>query len=299
MKDYTNQFLLIKPLVWNNNQYTNSSIYYKIDAINNISLSKNNSFSEYYGLGAVQLPMNVNAPQSTELSIDRFLMYDNNSIDSRQEDIFYRYSGSNPLSEAIVYDNDTLYKVKNLYLINYSIGFSIGELPRINTKFTSYEIPEISKYNLSDDFKINKSLDYPKAYIPNLSSITILNNDDTPNNIITFGYNIYSFEYSLEINRQPFFSIGSSTPSEVCEILPIKIIFTINSKINSDEITRNKEILTKKTQENLEFKIVILIDDEKNIIFYIKNAQLINSEITLSIENTLELKRTFIGYYGL
>ena len=170
MKDYTNQFLLIKPLVWNNNQYTNSSIYYKIDAINNISLSKNNSFSEHYGLGSIQLPVNVNAPQSTELSIDRFLMYDN-SIDSKQEDIFYRYSGSNPLSEAIVYDNDTLYKVKNLYLTNYSIGFSIGELPRINTKFTSYEIPVISKYDLDKDFKIEKSLDFLDAYIPDLSSI--------------------------------------------------------------------------------------------------------------------------------
>lgn len=296
MKDYTNQFLLIKPLVWNNNQYTNSSIYYKIDAINNISLSKNNSFSEHYGLGSIQLPVNVNAPQSTELSIDRFLMYDN-SIDSKQEDIFYRYSGSNPLSEAIVYDNDTLYKVKNLYLTNYSIGFSIGELPRINTKFTSYEIPVISKYDLDKDFKIEKSLDFSDAYIPDLSSIKILDNNDNNNNAITLGYNIYSFEYSLEINRQPFFSIGSSTPSEVCEILPIKIIFTINSKIHSEELNRNKDILTKKFQDNLHFKI--LVDIGGDIIFYIKNAQLVNSEITLSTQNTLELKRTFIGYYGL
>jgi len=258
----------------------NSSNYIEVYGINNISLSKGTSFADQYLLGGNISSTQVNAPEQVELSFDRSFVRD---------DELLQYTGASPVSEVYISNGAVYYLLYDLYLNSYSAAFSVGELPKISTKFTSY------------GFEIQHSLSIPKnptaqSYVydvPKLGSIYITGADS---NDLSGIYNIFSFDYSIEINRQPVFSIGKKTP-EVCPILPLKINFSINSKLKNEALLTNNSF-SKIIDKNYNFDIVV--SGSNSVMNYpIRNSQLISSEISLSNVNSVEIKRQFLGYYGL
>jgi hypothetical protein len=251
----------------------------ELNGINNLSISKNTSFADQFILGGDSSLLQVNSPEQIEVSFDRSFI---------QKDDLLRLTGSMPINKTYVYDSEKFYLINNLYLNSYSAGFSVGELPKINTKFISYGNSIIQNSNPL----LNIIASPNQISIPKLGSISITGTSSSEINDI---HNIFSFDYSLEINRQPFFTIGSIEPSEVCPILPIRINFSINSKMK-DEKSLIK--ISSINQNNLNFDISIS-GQTSNMSFPVRKAQLVSSEIVLSNSNTLELKRQFIGYYGL
>lgn len=259
--------------------YKSQSSYKELYGVNNLSLSKTTSFSEQYLLGGHYSTTQVNAPEQVELSFDRsFINYD----------YLFQYTGASALSDIYIYNGAKFYYVKDAYLNSYSAGFSVGELPKISTKFISYgselmetsSIPSVQQENLNYD-------------IPKLGSIFLSGYDS---DFLFFNDKIFSFEYSIDINRQVFFSIGSKS-AEVCPILPLKINFSINSKLTSEQVGMANSF-SKSRQQNYNFHIAVT-GSNSQMTFPIKNAQLISSNINLTNNNTLEFKRQFLGYYGL
>jgi hypothetical protein len=258
----------------------NSSNYVELYGINNISLSKGTSFAEQYLLGGNYSAMQVNAPEQVDLSFDRSFI--------RNDDLL-QYTGSSPISQIYILNGSIYYLLNNLYLNSYSAAFSVGELPKISTKFTSY------------GFEMQHSLALPKnptvqTYkydVPKLGSIYIAGTDS---NDLTGIYNIFSFDYSIEINRQAIFSVGTKVP-EVCPILPLKINFSINSKLKNESLLINNSF-SKISNKNYNFDIVVS-GSQYQMNYPIRNSQLISSEISLSNINSIEVKRQFLGYYGL
>lgn len=259
--------------------YQSGNNLVELDGVNNLSIAKSTSFSDQFMLGGDSSLIQVNAPEQVEVSFDRSFI--------KNDDLF-RLTGSSPIEKLYVYDSKKFYLLNNLYLNTYSVGFSVGELPRISSKFTSYG--EDIVQNSNPTLKIvNSDNQYD---VPKLGSISITGSSSAE---ITNIHNIYSFDYSLEMNRQPFYTVGSLKPTEVCPILPIKINFSINSKMK-DESSLIK--ISSRVQNNLNFDISIS-GSFSTMSFPIRSAQLISSDIVLSSSNTLELKRQFIGYYGL
>ena len=251
----------------------------ELDNVNNLSIRKSTSFADQFILGGDSSLIQVNAPEQIEISFDRSFI--------KNDDLF-RLTGSFPIEKLYVYDSKKFYLISNLYLNSYSVGFSVGELPRISSNFTSYGEVIIQNSNPTLNI-INSTNQYD---IPKLGSISITGSS---NNEINNIHNIYSFDYSLEMNRQPFYTIGSLRPTEICPILPIKINFSINSKMK-DEASLIE--ISSRTQNNLNFDISIS-GSLSTVSFPIRSAQLVSSDVILSSSNTLELKRQFIGYYGL
>jgi hypothetical protein len=265
----------------------NSEFSY-LEGVNNLSIVNDISFSEDYILGGIRSASLINAPQDVNLTFDRsFIGKDN----------LFKYTGQDPICKMIIYNGCNYYNLNNLYLNMYSAGFTVGELPKISTKFTSYgdEITQSSTLKITNDNTlINKSniiLD-----LPALQSIYISGENEYTSLRIKNNYNIYSFDYQLELTRQPFYNIGSKIPNCVFEMTPIKIDFSINSKLKNDSyIIDNPEIFS---LNYLDFSIVVS-GKYDNMIFPIKKSTLISTEISLSNLNTLEVKRKFKGYYGL
>jgi len=259
--------------------YKSGSSYQELFGVNNLSLSKSTSFSEQYLLGGIYSATQVNAPEQVDLSFDRsFINYDD----------ILQYTGTAPLNDIYIYNGFKFYYIKDAYLNSYSAGFSVGELPRISTKFISYgsELLEAS----SIPSMTSQAFPYD---VPKLGSIFL---NGTDSNLLTSIHNIFSFDYSLEINRQVFFSIGSKA-AQICPILPIKINFSLNSKLKSETDSLSNSF-SKIAQKNYNFDISIS-GAISTMSFPIRNAQLVSSEITMSSNNTLEVKRQFLGYYGL
>ena len=257
--------------------YVDASLNYKeLHGINNLSLAKTTSYTDEYLLGGFFPTSSLNTPEQLELSFDRsFVGFDD----------LFSFTGAKQLYYAHIIYGKEKYSLKNLYLNSYSAGFSVGELPRISTKFTSYGdklfYPENKLLNVNENFRYD---------LPKLGSILIKELESTSPTGGIISNNVFSFDYSIEMNRQPYFSIGKKT-ADVSLLLPLKINLSINSKLALGQITSgiNFPIIT---GENYNFKISVsgsgyLMD------FPITNSRLISSEVVLSSNNTVEIKNQF------
>jgi hypothetical protein len=288
------------------NYSVGSNNFKKLFGINNLSISNSISYEQSYLLGGSPMIGVVNSPIEFSLSFDRSFV---------EKDPLLDYTGLNPISLAYISrcgGNEKI-KFQNLYLTNYSAGFSVGELPVINTKFSTYS--NVNKLNSNDSFVQQNSY---TSSVPRLGSITITGNSAKE---INFLNNIYSFDYSLDIKRQPYYSIGSSA-AVVETVMPITINFSVNSKVAGNRLVETSSAWPSYLCEELvrlqiggsflpsssfEVKVPIKLydfqisvsGDGSNLLFPIKNATLTSSEIQFSSNNTPELKRNFIGYYGL
>lgn len=256
-----------------------------LNGISNINISKELSFNNNISLGQLVSPMQVNSPQEIKISFDR---------DYVQKDSIIEFTGTSPISGAYLYNGNSYYKLNNLYLNSYSASFSVGELPKIKTSFTSYgeDIEQVTS-PLFNNLPISSesiALDIPK-----LGSISISGLSESDNAIKTI-YNILSFDYSIDIIRQPYYSIGSGLkPVEVCEITPLGIKFSLTSKIKDENMLIN---IPKIVQNNLNFDIIVSGTSHK-INYEIRNAQLVQTEILSNSNDLIEIRRNFIGYYGI
>jgi hypothetical protein len=260
--------------------------FIELDGINNLSFSKNLSFADQYVLGGSKAPKSINAPQEIQLSFDRSFV---------QEDFFLNYTGKNPILKFFVFDGNQYYEMSNMYLRSYSAAFSVGDLPKISTAFSSYgsEIKQVNGLNFNGDYSYistQKVVD-----IPNLDSITINGNF---NSDFKSKFKIYSFDYSIDINRQVYYSIGSSEPIEVSPVLPLRITSSINSKIPAGVSNLTQPNFLALNENYIDFSIHVT-RPSYTFSFPVTKADLVSIEYQLSSQNTIEVKRNFVGYYGL
>lgn len=270
--------------------YSSANLNYKnVLGINDLSISNSISFEDSPFLGAKSIFSLPNSACQFNISFNRSFIC---------TDPLLNYTGSYPIEKSYlscIGDNKRIVFC-NLYLTNYSVGFSVGELPIINTKFISYSNLNYHNYTpfgadlLSTEI-INSSIDVPK-----LGGISIVG---TCSNEITNLHNIFSFDYSLEIKREPYYSIGSCFPN-VQTIFPIIINFSVNSKIYDKTISNNTwpkyQMAPNLKYYNFDISVV---GSTQSTYFPIRNATLVSSEIQYQSTNSPEIKRNFIGYYGI
>jgi hypothetical protein len=261
--------------------------FIEIDGVNNLSFSKNISVSEAYFLGGLEAAKNINAPQEIQLSFDRSFV---------QKDYFLNYTGKDPILKFFVYDGSQYYEMSNMYLKSYSAAFSVGDLPKINTTFISYgtDIQESETLRLGVNNPVYTSIKH-EVDIPNLDSIYITGDFDDN---FKSKYKIFGFDYNIEMNRQVYYSVGSAEPVEVSTILPLRITSSINSKVSSVSKNLAYPNFVNPNEKYLTFDIVV---SGSGYLFNLpmKKATLVNMESQFSSQNTLEIKRNFIGYHGL
>ena len=253
------------------------------NGITNLNITKELSFANNFVLGQIVSPMQINSPQEIKINFDR---------DYVNKDDLLQYTGSNYIQNAYLFDGNKYYELSDLYLMNYSASFSVGELPKIKTSFVSFggDINQLNSINLS-----NKTIQIPDLDIPKLSSIS-LSGIEAYDNVIKNIYNIISFDYSIDINRQPFYGIGAGLqPTQVCSILPLPIRFSITSKIKNEQSTIDIPSII---NNNLNFDVVVTGSYGKTN-YEIRNAQMVQSEIVSNSNDVFEVKRNFLGYYGI
>lgn len=265
-----------------------------LNGVNNFSVSKSISIEQQNLLGSSNMFSIPNAACELTVSFDRSYLC---------KDPLFFLTGSDPLRHSFIkYNLDVLW-FNNLYLTSYSAGFSVGELPIINTKFITYESNIANSSLNSSLFNTNYFTYNPvilDSEIPTLGSISITG---TCRDKLLLYNNIFSFDYSLDIKRQPYYSIGSRNPQNVKFIPPIVINFSVNSKISSYRDDQNfwpryieGDISLKDNYYDFD---IMVTGTNVGMTYPIKCAKFISSEIQSSSTTTAEVKRNFIGYYGI
>lgn len=274
--------------------------FIEIDGINNLSINLNLSFSENHVLGGSDSSSQINAPKQIEISFDRTVV---------ENDPLIKFTGKDPISNVFIYNGGEYLRFNNLFLNSYSAAFSVGDLPKINTRFTSYgeDLVRSSDLILSESPFINYQTFSGATLIPKLNSISITGysgNNDSLKYLKTNTlngeeiHNIYGFDFNLEINRIPYYSIGSKYPIEVSPIYPYKVVANINSKASSKY---KNDIFPEYLDTNgyLNFKILVSKSDLNFMEFDVTKAKMHSATMEFSSQNTLEIKRSFIGHYGI
>ena len=103
----------------------------------------------------------------------------------------------------------------------------------------------------------------------------------------------------LPEKRQPYFSVGSFLPKEICLILPIEISFSLNSKLlakDADYIEEERKWPT--SLEVFNFDITVSNSTE-TFRFPVRNARLVSRNRSIQASNVMEVKSNYLGYYGL
>lgn len=252
-----------------------------LDGVENLTLTESTSFTKNYMLGGIDSSAMINSPYQVEISFERSFI---------QNDFLFTFTGADPISKVNFFNGNKYYELDDLYLNTYSANFTIGDLPKINTKWTSYgnkfsERDSITQYNSNPIQIVTLNQDIPK-----INSISI---SGDYGNIKDFS-NIYAFDYSLNVLRQPYYSVGSLSAKEVCPILPLEISMSITSRISSEQKIQKVDALSN------ELSFSILISGTGGIMnFPIRKVKQVSEDITNSSRSVVEIKRNFIGTYGL
>ena len=254
----------------------------ELNGINNLSINESVSFEPSFLLGGLAASSSINSPKQIELTFDRTYT---------EKDPLINYTGNNFIEKLFVYNGSQYYEISNSYLRNYSAGFSVGDLPKISTSFTSIgeDVILINNIPSFEIVKLNSEFSSVK-----LCSIFISGINE--NNTFKENFNIFSFDYSVNINRQPYYTVGSCRPTEINLILPLEISTSINSKLPNNSI--NNEIVRDKYSKFTNFDIIIS-GQYSMFPLPFRNGKLVNTSIQLASQNTVEIKNNYLGYYGL
>lgn len=300
-------------VLYTNKLLTGIGVQYwnEVFGIENVSLTHSYSYADSFILGGSIGPSQINSPIQTFLNIDKYYV---------DKEIFNLSNFSEP-SCFYVFNGAIYYILTNAYLTDYSVSFSVGDIPKTTTKFSSYEycintcatLPTSNSslsYGMSPCYtlqKINTSPYFPTNYIyaedsflnqtktqpftigldiPKLDSIFLSGNDALK---VQDNQNIYAFDYSLSYNRQALFSVGDAFPI-VKTVPPIKVSLSISSKVISETSSNFQKVI----QDNLCFSVIVSGNQISN--YCISGAKLVNQEIQISCCNILDYKRNYIGY---
>ena len=253
--------------------------FLQIEGISNFSINKTTSFDNPYVMGGQISAFQVNSPTRIDVSFDRSFI---------QKDFVFDYIQNNPLRSIYIQQDNfyCYYKVSNLYLTSYSANFSVGELPKISAKFSSY-------YNSLQETPFEMTFANMFTYqldIPKLNSIVITDTDDkiiddTKNSLIR-NQKITSFDFSMNLKRQPYYTIGSTLPNEIVSTSPNDINFSITTKRYFSDILEFDTTMDEiKPSSNLNFNIYI--SGLELMKFPIINSRLVSRENTFQSSSSM------------
>lgn len=257
--------------------------YIELNDISNFSIQSAVATDNSLMLGMKDNGLYINSPYEVRVTFSRDYLFSDNILN---------FTGSDPISQLYFYNGKSYFLIKNLYLTNYSSSFSIGNLPTIQNSFVSYG-EKICKIDfMNEDYETIQ----PEFDIPNLSSISISGMvgyyDEMPTD------NVYEFNYSININRQPFYSIGQTAPIKVETIFPFSVQASVNSLATKEY--KNYEI---SSYENINLKYknfdILVSGNVKTSCFPIRNSILTETNFNLDSNSAMNIQRNYIGYYGL
>lgn len=254
--------------------------YFEINGLSDVSLENSISLTNEFSLGLKNNSSFINSPLEIKFSFTR---------DYVNNDYLLNFTGESPIEEIYFFNGNDYFLIKNLYLTNYSASFSVGSIPSIKNDFVAYGEKINQIQYIDDSYEISKV----EIDIPKLNSIYISGLYEGINK----QYGLYEFNYSLNINRQPFYSIGNLSPVKISTIFPHQVQSSLNFVTSKQNYFENiVEDNFKKSYKDFD----ILVSGSNYISsFPMRNSSLINSSISLSSDSSAILTKNYIGYYGL
>lgn len=197
------------------------------------------------------------------------------------EEIFLDYTGKSPMSGSINY-GDQSFGFLDGYLTEYSVSAGIGRIPESNISIVVYG-------DIGGGINASGNNPHPPIQIPNQGSISIDVEGYSTNRVT-------DFSYTMRIDREPLYAIGSPFAIHVHRSMPIIQEATFNIEVFDYEMESSMDYLTKPKHQNINIKMQNPINENLIHNFNIQNATVVNQSITSSSEDVLTMSLTYNGY---
>jgi hypothetical protein len=175
------------------------------------------------------------------------------------------------------------YSFTSGYLNSYSVSCGIGQVPAVNSTFSIFGEMKTGVQNFS-------AASHPDIFVPSQKSISISGDFGTSNRV-------QSFNYSLNIPRQPKYSLGNGLfPDEVTLSGPIQISASISFNVRNlsfldlNNFVRHIDV----PQFNILVKNRELTETLMNL--SVTNAQVITQGVVGTIDSPLSLTLNYKGF---
>jgi len=246
----------------------------ELSGINSIDVDYQNAANTTNLLGYQKGVTTIGGPTSQKVSLSRNLLFN---------DPFLPYTGANHIvTGSFNYDNNTSYGFESGYLTSYSVNCAVGSVPTVNTSLVVYDELR-SGVNASGG-------DAQTIYIPSQGSMTATCDNTTTNRVI-------GFDYSLEVGRKPYYTIGSETPVEVKYIPPIKYTASVQLEVDDVFLESGYSFLTTgKEEKTVSFSIKSRDQTVTMQSLTIPKASLVSEQLSASADGSVRLTLNYVGH---
>ena len=191
------------------------------------------------------------------------------------------YIDKTPIKGSINYGNKSI-GFDNGFLTEYSFSAGIGQIPQAQASINVYG--DLGQGITAEGNNLN-----PDIQIPNQGSILINAKDYETNRVSRF-------QYTIRINRNPLYKIGSTSPVQVDIQYPIFQEANLTFDFNDYEFTKFRDFIKKPYQQDLNIVLNNPIDNSRIETFTIKNARIVNHSIQSSSTDLVTVNVTYNGY---
>ena len=243
----------------------------QLSGVESLDIGYNNSTSILNPLGFTSGVTSISGPTNQTVSFSRNLIY---------SDPILTYTGSHAISGSLNY-NGNAYGFRSGYLTSYSVNCAVGSIPKVNTSIAVYD-EMASGIDMSGDITTSLS-------IPRQGSISATCDNSTTNRVV-------GFDYSLTVNRKPYYTIGSKTPVEVKLIRPINYTASVQLEVDNAFLESGYAFLgTGKNSRTVNFTINGR-DGTTLQSLSIPNACLVGEQINTSADGAIRLTLSYMGH---
>ena len=245
----------------------------ELSGIQSLDISYKNSSSTTNPLGYQHGVTTIGGPTQQNVSFSRYLIYDDPVLD---------FTGSSKVMKgSFNYDDNTSYGFFSGYLSSYSVNCAVGNIPTVNASFVVYDEMK-SGVNASGAATTN-------IFIPSQGSITATCYNSTTNRII-------GFDYSLNVKKIPYYTIGAESPVEVKHVSPIQYTATVQVDVDDAFLESCYSFLgTGKSNRTVTFGINGR-DGTTLQSLSIPNASLVGEDLKSSADGSVRLTLNYIGH---
>jgi len=245
----------------------------ELSGVSSVDIGYQNAANITNLLGYQKGVTTIGGPTSQEISLSRYLIYD---------DPILAFTGANEVIKgSFNYDNNASYGFESGYLTSYSVNCAVGSVPTVNSSLVVY-----------DELRngVNASGATPQAiYVPSQGSMTATCDNTTTNRVI-------GFDYSLEVGRKPYYTIGSETPVEVKYIPPIKYTASVQIEVDDVFLESGYNFLTTGKEEKTVSFVINGRDETSLQSLTIPKASLVNEQLSTSADGSVRLTLNYVGH---
>ena len=240
--------------------------------VENVDVSYSHSPSVARFLGHSIGHTMVASDAQKQVSFSRYLIY---------SDPILSLTGDSPTSGSINY-NGQAYGFNSGFLTEYSVNCAVGSIPSVTAALSVYGA-------LQSGINHSGSVAAPTIYIPNQGSITLTCDNSTTNRVV-------GFDYSIKINREPIYTIGSASPTEVIRDPIIEYRSSVQIDVDDAFLQNSTGFLSGRQNKTVTFTVKSKDNAQTLQQVTIPNASLVGETLASSADGGVKLTLNYVGH---